>query len=164
MSKYKCKKHKTNHGFIDEEGNWHCIFCYREDKYRNINGILLKEIKVKNRIVRIVDRSRREHKSVFVEVFNFKTKKLLHDFVSRDLSVCLREFENIVRMIQEGKENYNRNRDEPELILEDRIRRNLIRVDTEESNEEPEYQETGSSYVDASWYSTSYYSSENTES
>jgi hypothetical protein len=101
---YKCRKHKSNDGFFDLDGNWCCLYCYKENRYSNPEGIVLKEVKVRNKLVRIVDKSRKKSKKVVLEVFlDNENKELIYHYSTRDLSVCLREYERIIRDIETNR-------------------------------------------------------------
>ena len=109
--RYKCLRHKSNEGYIDKNGKWHCWYCYSENLYLNPKGVVLKELEVKKYTLRIVDRTTPEEKSIWVEVFT-RSKILDHNYNCRDLSVAIRHFESLVREILEG--NYRRRRYEHE--------------------------------------------------
>jgi len=100
--KYKCIKHKSNDGFYDSEGKWHCWFCYFENVYFNPNGIVMKELEVKKYLLRIVDYSEDNEKSMQVQVFDKTDKTLVHVYDCRDLSVAIRHFDDIIQRIISG--------------------------------------------------------------
>ena len=100
--KYRCGKHLSNQGYIDDEGKWHCWFCYYENLYLNPNGVVIKELEIKDYIIRIVDRTNSQSKDLCVELFTKDKKILDHRYNCRDLSMAIRHFDNLIREILEG--------------------------------------------------------------
>ena len=103
---YKCEKHLSNQGYVDDKGKWHCWFCYSENLYLNPGGITLKELEIKRYIIRIVDSTDEQNKLLRVELFIKDTKDLDHNYSCRDLSVAIRHFDSLINEILEG--NYGK--------------------------------------------------------
>jgi len=89
-------KHKTNKGFIDEEGNWHCWKCTKENEYFYPKGKVVANFQIpeKNIVIRIVCIG--EH-AVGVEAWNTKTMQRLNVRQYDYLSSGLREYERLIR-------------------------------------------------------------------
>lgn len=100
--KYKCEKHLSNQGYLNKEGEWCCWFCYYENLYLNPNGVVLKELEIKDYVIRIVDRTNSQNKELSVELFTKDEKILDHNYNCRDLSMAIRHFDTLIREILEG--------------------------------------------------------------
>jgi len=89
-------KHKTNNGFIDEEGNWHCWKCTKENEFFYPKGKVVANFQIpeKNIVIRIVCIG--EH-AVGVEAWNTKTMQRLNVRQYDYLSSALREYERLIR-------------------------------------------------------------------
>jgi len=149
MSKYKCEKHKSNDGVVDKNGKFHCSYCFKEDKFLNPSGVVIKECTKRDYLIRIVDRSS-DSRNIVVEVFSTKTRKLIEDTPYRDLSVALRRYTEIIELIQDRRYERRRRRNQSfgEIRLEASSRSisvpyNYIQTDQTEEEEHPPLFEIG---------------------
>jgi len=106
-------KHKTNHGFIDEDGNWHCWKCTKENEFFYPKGKVVANFQIpeKNLTIRIVCTG--EH-SLEVEVWDIKDMKRIHKRCVDYLSSALREYERLIRRFLYQRGRSDRERPEPE--------------------------------------------------
>ena len=105
--RYKCNIHRTNDGYYDEEGVWHCWRCYYENKFFNPRGVVGRKFTYKDRIqIRIVMEG---NHNAYVEVWDIKEMKRLLLLVFPYMSQALREMDRIIdRVIEEGVEEFKR--------------------------------------------------------
>jgi len=134
--KYKCMKHKTNKGFIDEEGNWHCWKCTKENEYFYPKGKVVANFQIpeKDIVIRIVCIG--EH-AVGVEAWNTKTMVRLNVRQYDYLSSALREYERLIRRYLYQEEGTERRRSLEESVSG----RTIIIPEVANTSDRPELQE-----------------------
>jgi len=89
-------KHKSNAGYIDEEGNWHCWKCTKENEFFYPRGKVVAKFKIPDQdiLIRIVCTG--EH-DVVVEAWDIKNIVRLNKRLCNYLSTGQREFERLLR-------------------------------------------------------------------
>jgi len=106
-------KHKTNNGFIDEEGNWHCWKCTKENELFYPQGRVVASFNIveKNILVRIVCIGEHE---VAVEAWDTANIKRINKRLCNYLSSGLREYERLIRryLYQENVRNRSSREDQ----------------------------------------------------
>jgi len=103
---YKCQLHTSNEGFFSESGEWICWICWLNNPLNDPKGRVIDEIKTKKHYLRIVDRSM-FGQSIGVELYDLSTKNRYCMFANnyRDLSVALRKFKYLFKLVKQGKVN-----------------------------------------------------------
>ncbi len=126
LKKYKCMKHKTNNGFYDSKGKWHCWQCYYENEFYNPRGKVIDSIEIpeKHILIRIVeDHDNNEER---VEIWNTKKERRIHYYSYRDLSSAYRRFHYEIENYSTEIENTLHETELLEEINEPRNLRNII--------------------------------------
>jgi len=87
--KYRCEKHKTNEGFYDSEGKWHCWKCYKENEFFNPPGDIIDTYTKGDFQIRVLAT---DPHTTCVEVWNVEKKKLIKRNFYSYLSTAMRAF------------------------------------------------------------------------
>lgn len=95
---YKCKKHKSNKGYYDSNGQWHCWQCTKENKYFYPDGKIVSRIRIGDKEVRIV-KTEEEH-NIKVETWDVKKLKLENVSTHCYMSTATREYKEIIKQLE----------------------------------------------------------------
>jgi len=87
--KYRCEKHKTNEGFYDSEGKWHCWKCYKENEFFNPPGDIIDTYTKGDYQIRVLAT---DPHTTCVEVWDVEKKKLIKRNFYSYLSTAMRAF------------------------------------------------------------------------
>jgi len=100
---YRCKRHFSTYGYKDEEGNWHCWACYKENRYLNPQGEISNNYTSKGFHARIVLHG--DH-GVQMEMWDIRDKtkpKLINQNPYNYLSQAMRDWYNWIELIESGE-------------------------------------------------------------
>ena len=99
---YKCKKHRSNDGWYDANGRWHCWECTRENTYLYPRGKVLEVATIGSYEIRVI--TTRSSYPATVEVWKLggKKVKLKYKHSFKYLSQAMREYNRILEEIKIG--------------------------------------------------------------
>ena len=99
--KYRCKKHRSNNGYVGPDGKWYCWKCTKENKYFYPKGTVIDRYtnEEEKREVRTVATGPR---TIHVELWDISNYTLIDSKGHQYLSTAIRSFGRIVEDIENG--------------------------------------------------------------
>ena len=103
---YLCIKHDSTSGFKDDDGDFHCWLCYKEDKFINPEGEIVNTYSNLDYMARML--SIGSHRTD-IEVWRLTDKKRIYSNTHENMFRASREWIKIIESIDEGQiQSYGR--------------------------------------------------------